>query len=175
MNAIYYFAYGSNMLNRVMSDRRRIKYIDKRPVKAQGWRLVFNCPGVNKYEPAFANIEASADEAVHGVAYKLTETEFSNLVKTEGGMYEIVELITQSNDEELKCKTLLSKKTVSNMRPSYRYLKLLIEGAEENMLDNNHIQMLLKTEHEPTPPGYEFVCKLVAIYLRIRFFLLKRK
>lgn len=175
MDSIYYFAYGSNMLNKVMSGRRGITYIDKRIASAKGWHLVFNCPGVNKYEPAFANIEQNPEGVVHGVGYRITEDEFSNLVKTEGGMYKIVELTAQSEGEKLQCRTLLSKDTVDNMRPSYRYLKLLIDGAKENKLDSDYIKLLLQTEHEPTPPGYEFVCKLVAVYLRMKFFLQKRK
>lgn len=175
MEYVNYFAYGSNMLAKVISSRRGISYAEKVVGFVEGWRLVFNCPGVNKYEPAFANIEESTGEVVYGVVYTLSHREFASLLKTEGNMYEIIQLPVRCGDCDILCKTLISKDTVLNKRPSLRYLNLLKEGASENSLAPNYISMLSMIEHEPTPPGYEFVTKLVAIYLRVRFFIQKRK
>ncbi|ODS23534.1 hypothetical protein AB835_08500 [Candidatus Endobugula sertula] len=176
MKSIYYFAYGSNMLEKVISGRRGILYHRKMSGLAKGWRLVFNCPGVNKYEPAFANIEKNDDHDVEGVVYHMSSENFAQLTKTEGSMYDIVDIdVRLTNGTMLNAKTLVSDPLVKPNTPSYRYLRLLIDGAKENDLFWNYINMLSSVSHAPTPPGYSFICFLVSIYLRLRFLLLKIK
>lgn len=175
MDKEYYFAYGSNLLDKVISSRRSIKIESWERATLNGYKFVFNCPGLNKYEPAFANIEQQEGHSVHGVVYSLPKVEFDGLVSSEGGMYSVIEFyLNLESGESVKAKSLASKKTIEESTPSLRYLKLLIEGAEEKQLNQEYIEQLKTVKHAPTPPGYEFICKLMAVYLRVRFFLQKR-
>lgn len=174
-NCIEYFAYGSNMFDNVIVRNRNIQYHKARPATLAGYALRFTCPGVNKYEPSFANIEPEQGQNVEGVLYQLSNEQFEKMFKSEGGMYDIVDLNVLTNDGlHVPAKTLVSVNRIKECSPSLRYLSLLVKGAKEKGLSGDYIQNLEATQHEPTPPMYSLVCFLVTGYLRVKFYLQQR-
>lgn len=174
-NNVQYFAYGSNMFDNVIVRNRNIQYSDARPATLAGYALRFTCPGVNKYEPSFANIEPEQEQSVEGVLYQLSDEQFKKLFKSEGGMYDIIDLNVLTNDGlHVPAKTLVSVNRIDECSPSLRYLKLLVKGAKEKGLSQHYITRLEATSHEPTPPMYNLVCFFVTGFLRIKFFLQQR-
>lgn len=83
----WYFAYGSNMSLSVLTGRRSIKPLRIEVVSLPSHMLCFNVPGMPYTEPAMGGIsekQHKAQESVHGVAYMLTDDDFSRLVASEG-------------------------------------------------------------------------------------------
>ena len=82
-NTMWYFAYGSNMNAQRMIDR---KAFFTRRIKAtlRMHRLVFNKIASQQPGCGFANVEADNYENVHGILYKMQESDLAELDKHEG-------------------------------------------------------------------------------------------
>lgn len=92
-----YFAYGSNMASATMTDLRGLNPVARTAAVLPGHRLRFNVPGTPLVEPSWASVELEpAEDAaqerdgdycspeVHGVLYRLTEDDFSSVLRSEG-------------------------------------------------------------------------------------------
>ena len=103
--------------------------------------LIMNLKGPNFIEPSFANIDSG--EKVEGILHEISDAEFDKIVASEGPEYEIVELPVTIGKTEIKAKTLIWP-TDSNveLRTSKRYLKLLLEAAQENGLSKKYIEKI---------------------------------
>lgn len=96
---VWYFAYGSNMLSLVM-ERRGVKPLGAKTVAVYSHILTFDIFGVPYGEPAMAGItERPADyegQAVHGVAYLLSGSDYHRLLISEGAGIAYREIVIES-------------------------------------------------------------------------------
>ncbi|KAL4969529.1 gamma-glutamyl cyclotransferase gliK [Aspergillus stella-maris] len=159
-DAIWYFAYGSNIQVSVLT-RRRITPLDIQPVVVPTHYLTFDIFGIPYAEPSFASVAAfpvgkkttlrthgvTRDvPAVHGLAYLLVPADYRQLVISEGGgvAYNEIEVAgfildstggidSRYRDIPLRARTLQAKYPLRpNGAPSARYLGLISKGCAES-------------------------------------------
>jgi cation transport regulator ChaC len=144
----WYFAYGSNMQTATLCGRRGIEFIQAIPARAPGWRLVFDKPPLLPIGEGFANIVPDPDGQVIGVAYEVAIEALETIDLTEGvliGNYQrrAVEILPLAHEERaMEAFTLVSDRTDPTLRPSTRYMALLIEGAIEHGLPAEYVEYL---------------------------------
>ena len=143
--ALWYFAYGSNMHRAIFCDRRRMRPLTARWGWLENYRLCFNLP-VGSGERGVANVEPEEGARTCGVLYLLTPEEFDRLDRTEGvhlGVYRRipVEVVTEG-EERVSAFTYQSPLTRPSRKPSARYMRLLVEGAEQHGLPVEYVHFL---------------------------------
>lgn len=98
-DTVLYLAYGSNMCAQTFLGMRKIKPLSQMNVYVPSLRLTFSLPGVAYMEPCFANVDyrdADAerpdgspskhwDGCLVGVVYEVTNSDWRNIMRTEGG------------------------------------------------------------------------------------------
>ncbi|MDX2169956.1 MAG: gamma-glutamylcyclotransferase family protein [Deltaproteobacteria bacterium] len=153
---VWYFAYGSNMQTATLCGRRRVAYRRAVPVRVPGWRLVLDKPPLISLAHSFANIVREDGAEVLGVCYELTSEDHEHVELTEGvriGNYASVEvqarLLAEPDAAPLQARSLSSAKRDDRLRPSTRYMQLLIEGALEHGLPDDYIAALRAIPAEP--------------------------
>jgi hypothetical protein len=116
-------------------------------------------PGLNEYvEPAWAAIRPSPHAELHGSAFLIPNAEADGLDRQEGGYNVLDVTFTTYNGEVVENVGLYVPKKPfvegSSLEaiPSYRYLKLLKDGAREGNLAQHWIDKLDSSEHYITPP-----------------------
>lgn len=145
---VWYFAYGSNMHPGTFRGRRGI--VAERAVAARlpGWQLVLDKPPILPTGEAMANVVEQADSQVVGVAYAITPNDLAHVDLTEGvliGNYARVAVQVVPLDGsagQLEAFTLTSVRRDPALRPSRRYMALLIEGAEHHGLPPEYVNWL---------------------------------
>jgi gamma-glutamylcyclotransferase (GGCT)/AIG2-like uncharacterized protein YtfP len=149
MSAIWYFAYGSNMQSATLRGRRGIAYRRALPGRLDGWRLVLDKPPLIPIGGSFANVIPDSTVAVHGVLFEITEDDLAHLDLTEGvfiGNYERVRVtvwpLLPADAEAIVAYTLTSERRDPKRLPTQRYMRLLIDGAEEHGLPADYIARL---------------------------------
>lgn len=148
MKTVYYFAYGSNMNTRYLSEHRRVNPQQSLAASIEGYQVRFTQPGViippfSYLEPAFALLVESVGELAHGVVHKLGEQDIDRIGNTEGSHYRWQELeATTSGGEKVLCQTLVGSDKLKCANPSRRYLNLCLEGAIENQLPEAYLNEL---------------------------------
>jgi hypothetical protein len=144
---VWYFAYGSNMQPATFAGRRGIVPSRSRPARAPGWRLVLDKPPLVPIAESFANLIADAEAETFGVLYEITSDDLAHIDLTEGVLidnYRRIEIVTLALDggEPTPAFTLTTGAQAPELRPSDRYMALLIEGAETHGLPAEWIAML---------------------------------
>jgi hypothetical protein len=143
---VWYFAYGSNMQAATFRGRRGIEPRHAVAVRVGGWRLVLDKPPILSIGHAFANLVPDPQAVVYGVAYEISADDLAHLEFSEGvqlGNYARVEIDAETlAGEPLRACTLTSEKRGPDLRPSIRYMGLLIDGAIEHGLPEQWIAML---------------------------------
>jgi cation transport regulator ChaC len=146
---LWYFAYGSNMQRATFLERRRMQPIAVRWGWLHDHRLCFDLP-VGPGERGVANVVRSIGDRVCGVLYQLTAAEFDRLDLTEGvpaGLYRRLRVdVVDGAGERLDALAYGSTISVPGRRPSARYLGLLLEGARENGLPAEWIELLARLD-----------------------------
>ncbi|KAL7750365.1 hypothetical protein RI367_004138 [Sorochytrium milnesiophthora] len=154
--------------------RRKVHPLESIPVKVPEFRLTFQAPGFPYVEPAFASIERIAErkqpsrdkaepECVHGVAYKITQSDYDRIRDTEMGNGhpglgyddEVVECVVLQAVENRKAGDKLQARALTlpkHMRhdqllPSYRYWKMLCDGAARHDLPDHYQQWMRSLPH----------------------------
>lgn len=97
-----YFGFGSNMASATMTDLRNLSPLASTAAVLPAHRLAFNVPGTPFVEPSWASVEPSGPDfplgggdggenakewcgdVCHGVLYKLSESDFDSVCRTEG-------------------------------------------------------------------------------------------
>jgi gamma-glutamylcyclotransferase len=140
----WYFAYGSN-LSRQRMEKRTGPVHAARVARLKDFRLAFNvtdAAGVERY----ANIVPTARGEVWGVVYRMSAEALVALDRYEEvaeGCYsrEIVEVDTLDG-EQLQAEVYIGgpKRTIAEGRPSERYLKIVLAGANEHKLPVEYIR-----------------------------------
>jgi cation transport regulator ChaC len=144
--AVWYFAFGSNMHDTAFRDRRRMTAREWRAGRIKGYRLRFNLDGRPKGRAAPANIEPAPDGEVWGVLYKITRHDLVRLDSTEGvpGRY-YRHLWIEAEDGDgrpVPAVTYIAQGNEIDGKPSLRYLTLLREGARAHGLPEHWCRFL---------------------------------
>ena len=149
---MWYFAYGSNMQSATLRGRRGIAYTRARAARGRGWRLVFDKPALLAVGHGFANIVPEDGAEVLGVLFEVSEDDLAHVEMTEGvliGNYAAVEVEACPLDEPtitLTARSLSSDRRDPAMRPSLRYMEIVVEGALEHGLPDDHVAVLRAVE-----------------------------
>lgn len=148
MSWVWYFAYGSNMQAATFRGRRSIEPRRAVAARAAGWRLALDKPPLLSIGHSFANVVPDPHAVVYGVAYEISTDDMAHVEFSEGvqiGNYGCVEIEVEPLDAAnaaLRAFTLTSEKRAADLRPSMRYMGLLIAGALEHGLPEHWIAML---------------------------------
>jgi hypothetical protein len=146
VNWNWYFAYGSNMQAATFRGRRGIAPRAAVAVRATGWRLVLDKPPLFSIGHSFANLVRDPEAVAYGVAYEISADDRAHVEFTEGvqlGNYACVEIdVEPLVGEAMRAFTLTSDKRDAALKPSIRYMNLLIDGAVEHGLPEHWIGML---------------------------------
>ena len=145
---VWYFAYGSNMQPATFRGRRGIVPLDVRVARLRGWRLIFDKPPLLPMGEAMANIVEEPGAEVFGVAYAVSAGDLAHIELTEGvliGNYRRVEVTVETIDAgagTFAAITLASDRRDPTLRPSRRYMGIVIEGAEMHGLPASWLEWL---------------------------------
>ena len=155
MSTVWYFAYGSNMQSAPLRGRRGIEPTRASAARARGWRLVFDKPPLIPVGESFANIVPDATAEVLGVLYEISPSDLDHLDLTEGvliGNYRRVATTVEPLFAEpaVTAFTLTSDRSDPALRPSTRYLQLLVDGAREHGLPRSYLAWLEAVPADPT-------------------------
>lgn len=146
---MWYFAYGSNMQRDTLSGRRQIAFTRAIPVRVPGWRVVFDKPPLLPIGEAFANLIQDAAASALGVAFEVTWDDLEHIELTEGvliGNYKRVivpvEPLVAMDDPPTSACSLSSDRSDATLKPSLRYMTLILAGAEEHGLPPEYLETL---------------------------------
>ncbi len=138
----YYFAYGSNMSSRQMSERLacdQLTIIGR--ARLQGYQLVFD--KISRDGTGKANLTKDDSGEVWGVVYQLTDEQMSDLDDFEAGYSrEKVEVILDDG-QRLEVDTYISSRRNPSLRPHIDYVQTIVSGAQENELPEEYILHIL--------------------------------
>ena len=156
MSRTFYFAYGSNMDTATLRDRRGIEWSRAVPAVVRGWRLAIDKPSLLGTGDAMATIVADADSVVWGVLYDISTADYEHLEFTEGVLIDHyrrtplpVEPAAAWDGAErgvVAAVTLASDSRDPAIRPTLRYIGLLLAGAAEHGLPQAWIDELRTIE-----------------------------
>jgi len=159
MSAVWYFAYGSNMQRATFSGRRGIEPRSAAAARLTGWRLVLDKPPLIPMGQSFANVVEEPGAIVYGVLYELSPDAYAHVERTEAvglGNYHSIEVDIELLGEasaRRRARTLTAHRRAPEMRPSTRYMSLMIEGAEEHGLPAEWISLLRNVPAEEESPS----------------------
>lgn len=145
---VWYFAYGSNMNERLFRERRHMRWHEARAGRLQGYRLTFTVAGgMHPGISAPANIVPAASSTVYGVLYLLPLRKFARLDNSEGKQYDY--LWTEAEDlagNRFAVVTYKVPHAAPEGRPGMAYLKLIREAARQRGLPADYIAFLDRVE-----------------------------
>ncbi len=144
-DALWYFAYGSNMSPATFVERRGMRPLTVRWGWLDGYRLCFDLP-VGPGERGCANVAPEAGARVAGILYCITRDDADRLDRTEGvpqGIYGRVAVeVTVNGTERIPAFTYQSSVRQPGRKPSARYLGLLLDGARAHGLPPEYVAWL---------------------------------
>lgn len=173
-DSLWYFAYGSNMQTATLRGRRGIAFRRALPARVAGWQLVFDKPPLLPGANGFANIVPHAAGEVLGVLYELAADDLAHIELTEGvriGNYaavtvSAVPLVAEA--ARVAARSLSSPQRDPRLRPSTRYMALLIEGALEHGLPADYVDWLRAVPAEAESAAAAALRPLIDAALRRR-------
>lgn len=141
---IWYFAYGSNMNERLFRERRHMTPIETRIGRLDGYRLCFSIGGgMRPGTSAPADIVEAPGHAVHGVLYLLPLRKFARLDASEGRQYaHLWTVVEDSAGLRLPVVTYKTPWPAPEGRPGRRYFELVREAARQRGLPANYVAFL---------------------------------
>jgi len=108
------------------------------PGIVRGRRLAFTLPGPSPAEPAFASLDPDDTSECHGVVYSLRPLDWLRLCASEGvpWAYRVVTVPVDLYNGQPQVQAYSLQANVGripgfSLKPSARYLNLLLEGARE--------------------------------------------
>lgn len=135
-----YFAYGANM-NPAILARRGLAPLDALPGRIDDYALSFTAPGLALVEPGFATVRASPGDHVHGVFYKMTATDLAALDRFEHDQ-ERFEVTVHTDRGPVQATTYRAHHHREGLRPSRRYLAIVVAGARLHALPDPWVEWL---------------------------------
>ena len=144
-DALWYFAYGSNMSLGVFVERRGLRPLAMRCGWLEGYRLCFDLP-IGPGERACANVAAAAGSRVSGILYQISREDADRLDRTEGvgqGVYARLPVeVNVDGGAPIAAFTYESALRQPHRKPSARYLGLLLDGARAHGLPAEYVAWL---------------------------------
>lgn len=160
---VWYFAFGANMSSRVLATRR-VSPLSSQPATLHDYRLAFKEPGLPFFEPGFASIEPARGDIVHGVLLELDRAAFARIDSTEAPGYRLLDVPVVGRDSgRVQATAYTSRRPVSGLLPSRRYLELLCEGARENGLPSDYVRRLETAPCRHVPGAAPVITLLVRV------------
>jgi len=148
-DALWYFAYGSNLDPRTFLGRRRMRPLESRIGVLRGYALCFDL-AIGKGERGVANLLPEPSGETWGALYHITRTQFEWLDRTEGvpqGAYRRIPVeVHQPDGSRQPAHTYLSDHRRPDRKPSRRYLGLLLAGARHHLLPEPYLARLRSIE-----------------------------
>ncbi|MFY9637690.1 MAG: gamma-glutamylcyclotransferase family protein [Methanobacterium sp.] len=136
---LLYFAYGSNMDRKRLSDRIGSAY--KWDVgMVLGKRLSFNKLGLDS--TGKANLVDHEGETAYGVIYQVNESDLIKLDRFEVGYLRKTLEIRSDNNGYVQAISYLADYLPDFISPKKNYMNYIIQGAEEHGLKQNYIDSL---------------------------------
>ena len=141
---MWYFAYGSNMNERLFRRRRHMDPIETRIGRLTNHRLCFTIGGgMRPGRSAPANIADDPGGTVLGVLYLLTLRKFVRLDASEGRNYAYLWTgIEDAAGNIVPAVTFKVPAAAPEGRPSLAYLNLLREAARQRALPEDYVAFL---------------------------------
>jgi cation transport regulator ChaC len=141
LRRLYYFAYGSNMWSRQLSERG-VRVHEKFKCVLRGFRFRYNKKshaGTSK-----ANIEDSFQDEVQGVCFEIDEDALPRLSEYEKGYNQKCVCVNMSQGKLVICKTFLSQSVFDEpVAPDPEYVQRILAGAKEHGLPEQYIKDVL--------------------------------
>jgi len=145
---VWYFAYGSNMNERLFRERRHMTWLEARVGRLHGYRLAFTVAGgMRPGASAPANIAEQPEGVVYGVLYRLPLRKFARLDNSEGKQYDYV--WTDAEDlagNRVPVVTYKVPHAAPEGRPGKAYLNIIREAARQRALPADYIAHLDEVE-----------------------------
>jgi cation transport regulator ChaC len=142
---LWYFGYGSNTERGTFLGRRRMRPIEVRVGRLDGFELRFDL-GVGPAERGVANVAARAGDHVWGVLWRISAEQAEHLDRSEGlhrGFYRRLAVEVHCGPgEAVPAFTYHSPRGRPGRKPSRRYLGLLLAGARQHGLPDAWIERL---------------------------------
>jgi len=139
---MYYYAYGSNMNEKRMTDRG-VNFISKEKGTLEGYKFVVNKKSQKNPHIGFANIIEDKDSKVEGVIYELNHTDIKKLDRFEGYPRHYYRKIININNKECVVYIANMNWTTENELPTSKdYKNHILEG--KTYLTNEYYNKLLE-------------------------------
>jgi len=159
----YYFGYGSN-INSLALKAKGVNPKSSVQATLQGWKLTFNVQHWFKHEGGMANIvnTTQPQDYVEGVLHLCEAGDLKKLDQREayGIGYDRIEVRVTTKSEHILALAYIGLPEVldNTLKPTSRYINIIINGALEHNLNTNYIEQL---KHQPTTkmpiyPRFEF-------------------
>lgn len=148
--SVLYFAYGSNLeTGRI---RARISSARKDSVAClEHHRLV--CNKLGRDGSAKANLAPAAGHRAWGVLYRIDAAHLDDLDRFEGGYQRVEVEVRTAAGEICRATTYRSDRIASDPTPFDWYRALILEGAREHGLPEEHLALLealpARSDEEP--------------------------
>jgi len=159
-NTFIYFAYGSNMLTERLKDRcpgSRLKGC----AFADGWEIEFSKRSLDG--SGKVTLTKKADRLTPGALFEIPVKELGDLNKAEGyspndpesGYKLCREFPVRRRDshETITAYTYLATRICSGLKPYDWYFALVIAGAHQHKLGEDHVASLRSVKFQPWPPA----------------------
>ncbi len=144
-DALWYFAYGSNMSPATFIGRRGMRPLATRWGWLADYRLCFDLP-IGPGERGCANVAPAPGTRVAGILYRITRNDAERLDRTEGapqGIYRRIAVeVTVDEAERVAAFTYQASRRRPSRKPSARYLGLLLDGARAHGLPAEYVAWL---------------------------------
>lgn len=168
---VAYFAFGANTCRHVLVGRRRIEPRTSEAAVLRDHALRFVRRGIPLLEPAFASVEREPGAEVHGVLHRLTPSAMEHLDRIEGRGYDRIAVQVETRDgARVEATAYRAREPVPGLKPSRRYVELLIRGAREHELPERWIEELARVETVHVPVVADAIPWLVHSLDRLRSF-----
>jgi hypothetical protein len=164
---VWYFAYGTNMSTRYLTNVRHVGVYLSLPAYVLNYSVTLSKPGLPGIEPSFALLTNELQSTAYGVLHQITVQDLERVIHSEGTGYNSADVeVHANNGNTYRAKTLVG---TSQLKPHYqaskRYINILLEGATEHGLPLPYIQTLRETDMIYIPVLSEIVGTL--IYLTV--------
>jgi len=141
---MYYFAYGSNLSHKQMSERcPGSKFIKK--VFLKGYKFVYDgCS--KKWKQAVANIIESPDDGVWGGLFEITEKHLKTLDKYEGypHSYQRKETNVEDKSGNVYSAIIYYRTGKEPGEPNPKYRQIVTIGAKDCGINDNYIHNVIE-------------------------------
>jgi len=145
---MYYFAYGSNM-NQDRMIERKMEFASLYKGILKDWKLVFNKKAYNKEGIGYANIVPSISSNVEGIIYKIEDEAIKYLDKAESYPKHYLKkdlFVELENGESLQCVAYIGNplQIKEGLKPEKEYLGHLLKG--QKLLSKGYFDFLMNIE-----------------------------